>query len=174
MSLFDDFSFGGVIEQEQIIPSSEIISQAVFSSKTTSVGVDVHYDSKDDPVSPRRGVEYGTTYQIGNKKTYGSSTNQNSTVQKIALDANFFMEPVDRQVLMVGLHGRQITSDNIELGDEFRLGGTNSLRGFRENQFVGSRIAWTNTEYRFLLARRSFVFGFFDTGYYFLPEKVAV
>ena len=62
-----------------------------------------------------------------------------------------------------------MTSDNIELGDRYRLGGTTTLRGYRENQFLGSRIAWTNTEYRFLLARRSFFYGFFDTGYYYLP-----
>ena len=50
-------------------------------------------------------------------------------------------------------------------------GGTNTLRGYRELQFLGSRIAWTNLEYRQLLARRSYCFGFFDSGYYFLPEN---
>jgi outer membrane protein assembly factor BamA len=43
------------------------------------------------------------------------------------------------------------------------------MRGYRENQFLGSRIVWTNLEYRFLMARHSFFFGFFDFGYYFHP-----
>jgi outer membrane protein insertion porin family len=50
------------------------------------------------------------------------------------------------------------------------MGGARTLRGYRENQFFGSRIAWTNTEYRFLLARRTFIYGFVDTGYYFRPK----
>jgi outer membrane protein insertion porin family len=51
----------------------------------------------------------------------------------------------------------------------YRFGGATTLRGYRENQFLGSRIAWTNAEYRFILARHSYFFGFFDTGYYFRP-----
>jgi outer membrane protein insertion porin family len=53
----------------------------------------------------------------------------------------------------------------------YRLGGTTTLRGYRESQFIGSRIAWTNVEYRFLLSPRSFFFGFLDGGYYFLPDN---
>ena len=51
----------------------------------------------------------------------------------------------------------------------FRFGGTNSLRGYRENQFLGTLVGWTNAEYRLLLARRSYAFTFFDTGYYRRP-----
>ncbi len=54
----------------------------------------------------------------------------------------------------------------------FRFGGANTLRGYRENQFLGSRVAWTNAEYRFLLGRRSFFFGFLDTGYYSRPADI--
>jgi outer membrane protein insertion porin family len=46
------------------------------------------------------------------------------------------------------------------------LGGTNSLRGYREDQFLGNRIYWSNLEYRFFLSRRTFAFLFFDTGYF--------
>jgi len=53
----------------------------------------------------------------------------------------------------------------------FRFGGAKTLRGYRENQFLGSRVAWTNAEYRFLLGRRSFLFGFLDTGYYNRPAQ---
>jgi len=56
---------------------------------------------------------------------------------------------------------------SFENSDLYRLGGTSTLRGYLENQFLGSRIAWSNIEYRFLLARRSYIFTFFDSGYYF-------
>ena len=67
------------------------------------------------------------------------------------------------------IHGRELRSAQPEEGDLYRFGGMRSLRGYREHQFLGSRVAWSNTEYRFLLARRSFLYAFFDAGYYFRP-----
>jgi outer membrane protein insertion porin family len=60
---------------------------------------------------------------------------------------------------------------SFEQSDLFRLGGTNSLRGYRENQFLGSRVLWSNLEYRLLLTRRTFAFVFYDTGYYQRMEE---
>jgi outer membrane protein insertion porin family len=50
--------------------------------------------------------------------------------------------------------------------EQFYLGGTNTLRGYAEEQFLGSRIAWTNLELRRLFARNSRVAIFYDLGYY--------
>jgi outer membrane protein assembly factor BamA len=80
-----------------------------------------------------------------------------------------FYETFSRQVAALGLHGRELRSDDIEVSDLYRFSGTNTMRGYRENQFLGSRIVWTNLEYRFLMAKRSFFFGFFDFGYYYHP-----
>jgi outer membrane protein insertion porin family len=54
----------------------------------------------------------------------------------------------------------------LEVSDLYRLGGTNTLRGYKEEQFYASRILWSNLEYRLLLTRRSYTFAFFDSGYY--------
>ena len=172
MMFSDAFSLGGSLQQENIIPSTTIATQAVSNSRTLTAGITLRYDTRDDIINPTSGVNYRTDYLFGGKKIYSTpfaGAPEHSTVQKISIDAEAYIEPIDRQVIALGLHGRQITSDNIEVSDRFRFGGTNSLRGYRENQFLGSRIAWTNAEYRFLLARRSFFFGFFDTGYYFIP-----
>ncbi|MDD5088867.1 MAG: BamA/TamA family outer membrane protein, partial [bacterium] len=47
------------------------------------------------------------------------------------------------------------------LPDLYRLGGARSLRGYREEQFLGSRIGWASIEIRYWLgsASRFFVFG---------------
>jgi outer membrane protein insertion porin family len=60
------------------------------------------------------------------------------------------------------------------MSDLFRLGGASTLRGYREGQFLGSRIVWTNLEYRFLVAPRSFFYGFIDGGYIVQPDIAAV
>jgi outer membrane protein insertion porin family len=161
--LTESFSLGGTFSQENIIPSNA--TNAVFKSQTTSTGIDIQYDTRDDIISPTGGVNYRSGYLIGSKQF----SNQSVTVQRLSLDTDFFISLYHRQVAMLGLHGRSISSGKIELGDLYRFGGTNTLRGYRENQFLGSRIVWTNAEYRFILARHSFFYGFFDTGYYFLP-----
>jgi outer membrane translocation and assembly module TamA len=35
-----------------------------------------------------------------------------------------------------------------------------------------SEIGWATTEYRFLMGRRSFVYGFVDVGYYYRPADI--
>jgi len=49
--------------------------------------------------------------------------------------------------------------------ETYPLGGAKSLRGYRENQFRGERIAWVNLEYRFGGASRIFLF--YDAGTYY-------
>lgn len=160
--LTESFSVGGIITTENVIPSS---TSLLVSSRTLTTGVELLYDSRDDIVSPRDGILYRNDYHVG-KKTYGNTT---TTVQKIHLDTEWYSEIFNRQVAAVGIHGRQLTSGNIEVSDLYRFGGATTMRGYREYQFLGSKIAWTNAEYRFLLARRSYLYGFFDTGYFFLP-----
>jgi outer membrane protein insertion porin family len=65
----------------------------------------------------------------------------------------------------------ELRGSDFENSDLFRLGGTMSLRGFREQQFLGNRIFWSNFEFRSLLTQRSYAFLFFDTGYYLRNEE---
>jgi outer membrane protein assembly factor BamA len=162
LRLTESFSVGGIVTTETVIPST---TSALHQSRTFTTGIELLYDSRDDIVSSTEGILYRNDYQRGSK-TFG---NNKTTVQKVSLDTEFYGAFVSRQVVAVGIHARQLTSGNIEVSDLYRFGGATTLRGYRENQFLGSRIAWTNTEYRFLLARRSYVYGFFDTGYFFLP-----
>jgi outer membrane translocation and assembly module TamA len=86
----------------------------------------------------------------------------------IVLDFDLFIPTFKRQLLSLSLHGRQLISSEkrIPISDLFRLGGTKSLRGYREDQFRGSIISWINAEYRYIMGRRSRAFTFVDVGYY--------
>jgi outer membrane protein insertion porin family len=159
--LTESFTCGGTFTQEYVIPSSGV--QTLPRSRATVAGVNIRYDSRDDLLSPTNGIYYYTDYQIGRK----TSDDQSSTIQRISFDGAYFIQTFKAQVAAISLHGRSLYGGNIDLSDLYRFGGTNTLRGYRENQFLGSRIAWTNIEYRFILALRSFGFGFFDTGYYY-------
>ena len=78
------------------------------------------------------------------------------------------------QVVSAELHLRDFNSGNMDMSDLFRLGGAVTLRGYQEGQFLGSRIAWTNLEYRLLVAPRSYFFGFVDVGYIVRPSISAI
>lgn len=56
-------------------------------------------------------------------------------------------------------------SNPIPLAEMYPLGGATTLRGYRESQFRGERIAFTNLEYRFGVEGRLFLFN--DTGAFY-------
>jgi outer membrane protein assembly complex protein YaeT len=171
--LSENFSLALLFGQDHIIPSSSIVNPIVSRSQTTTVGGEVRYDSRDDPFSPRSGIYYRSDYQVGRKTVSDESSvnvsNQDFFVKKFGVDIEFYLSPFSRQVIAAALHAKDLRSDKIEDGDLYRFGGANTLRGYRENQFVGSSIAWSTLEYRLLVGRRSFLSGFLDTGYYFRP-----
>jgi outer membrane protein insertion porin family len=74
-----------------------------------------------------------------------------------------------RQV--VALSGRlaavSSTEEDVPFHEQLVLGGARSLRGYREEQFRGTRTALGTAEYRFLLTRRSRALAFVDAGYYY-------
>jgi outer membrane protein assembly factor BamA len=171
LMLSEEVSLSFVLESEKVIPSGDSISSGVIGSSSTTAGIEVAYDTRDDIYSPTRGARYRTDYHYG-KKTVGvipsywtGRVDPGGTVQRVGVDLDFYVAPFRKQVIAVALHGREIRSGQVQEGEMYRFGGANTLRGYRENQFLGSRVAWTNAEYRFILARRSFVYGFFDTGY---------
>lgn len=176
--LTGSLSLGGVLTHETVIPSGIQGPLAVSASRTITSGLLIHYDTRDNPVSPTGGVDYQTGYQIGKKRISAPSIPfsgpTNGTVQKISIDLDTYVSTFSRQVLAEGVHAREISADIIEAGDLYRFGGARTLRGYREDQFLGSRIAWANTEYRFLLGPRSYFSGFIDAGYYFVPVNLAL
>ncbi len=171
----DDFSLSLIFGQDRVIPSSNLVSPLVSESRTTSIGGEIRYDTRDDPYSPTSGIYYRSDYRLG-RKTFSGNTpafslnvEQSFVVKRLGVDLEFYYQPFPRQVIGTSLHARDLRSDHIEDADLYRFGGTNTLRGYRENQFLGSSIVWSNLEYRFLMARRSYLYGFFDTGYYSRP-----
>jgi outer membrane protein assembly factor BamA len=173
----EELSVSLVFSAEKVIPATDstTVARVVGTSETTG-GIEIQYDTRDDIYSPESGARYRTDYHFGHK-SIGSvpagtalSAVTGGTVQRLGVDLEFFLPAFRRQVIAFGLHGREIRTGQVQQGEMYQFGGANTLRGYRENQFLGAEIAWTNAEYRFLLARRSFLFGFLDTGYYNRPQ----
>jgi len=173
-----DITVSGTFDYEKVIPSlNDYGFISVFDATSISTGLTLRYDSRDDPYSPTEGIYFANAYVYTRKNINGpvrlvtSSTETKVIHQKIVADFNIYYEPFKRQVLALGMHAKELQGPQIEISDMFLLGGTNSLRGYRENQFLASRIAWVNFEYCFLLTRRTFAFSFFDAGYFLQREN---
>jgi outer membrane protein insertion porin family len=132
----------------------------------------VKYDSRDNPVTPTHGLLYSTEYQTGIKQTLSNDAfpvGSRSTTRKIVFDLLYYLSPFPRQVISTELHLRDFSNDHADVSDLFRIGGATTLRGYREGFFIGSRLAWTNLEYRVLVTPRSYFYGFMDFGYIVQP-----
>ncbi len=167
--LFRQFTVGISYEYESVIPSADAAIQRVRESTSNLFGIDVRYDNRDELYAPRSGMVYATEYQTGTLRRQSANGDITETLQRFTIDAELFISPIRQQVIKLGVHGREVRLNEYQVSDLFRFGGTRTLRGYSEGQFTGSRLAWSNLEYRFMAAQRSYVFGFFDAGYYYAP-----
>lgn len=170
------FTVSGIFDFERVIPTINSTSTfTIFDSRLLAAGVEIRFDSRDYVYNPASGILYKTSYSVGQKKIYNAESFTNRdipadfTVQKGMLDLDFYYSFFKRQSVLLGVHGVEIRSPRFEAADLYRFGGINSVRGYREGQFLGSRVAWSNLEFRYSLTRRSFAALFYDMGYYLKP-----
>lgn len=148
----------------------------ISRSKALNLRVGVAFNTLSDPINPESGVRYFTGFEWS-KKTFDDTSSAASSsgsfnLKRLSVDFENYFSLFRWQVIALGLHGREVTSDEevISITDQYRFGGTQSLRGYREEQFRGSRIAWGNLEYRYLIGGPSRLFAFLDFGYYFRED----
>lgn len=170
----ENFSASLLLSSEVVIPTiNDTYVPPVFNSSSVTTGISLKYDTRDDPYAPTKGILFNNLDSFSKKRISGPAqlitpeTLTNVNLQRVQVDLGLFYSLFKRQVVALGLHGRALLGPVFESSDLYRLGGTSTLRGYLENQFLGSRLMWTNLEYRFLITRRSYLFTFFDTGYYF-------
>ncbi|MBC8184549.1 BamA/TamA family outer membrane protein [candidate division KSB1 bacterium] len=165
------------IGKENVLPDS--IGQILYQLPKSSswiVKIGFAYDSRDNLWNPSRGVYYGTHYEFARKQIVSlpdniidaSMTKGTFRRDRWTVDGELYVPTFKWQTILLGLHWRQVKSNerNLSIADLFRLGGTGSIRGYREDEFFGEKTAWLNLEYRYLLGNKSRVFLFMDGGYF--------
>ncbi len=167
VSLFTEFG------NEKVTPDSlGSLIWNIPSSQSWLLNLGMSYDTRSDFYNPRSGVFYQTTFEMGRKRMDplpGSTAEVDVFNRKrLTLDIELFIPTFRWQVLSFMTGGRQVSGagSRISLSDMYRLGGSRTLRGYREEEFWGSQIAWFNVEYRYLLSTFSRAFLFIDSGFY--------
>lgn len=168
--LSEEFRVGVSLSQTEVIPSERQAGRLVAESHSTTVGGYVLYDSRDDAVTPTSGMFYRTEFQTGTKKRSLGTVSLSNTAQRFTVEMEYTLAFAQRHLFNATLHARELRSGGLDISDLYRLGGATTLRGYREGQFFGSRLVWTNIEYRILVAPRSFFYLFSDVGYISNPD----
>lgn len=165
------FHVSGVFQRTDVIPSIGAGANAPQAGATTSAGAELLLDARDNVYNPLAGYLVRNAWSFGSKRVDDAAVSRTASVQRIELDASLFVEVLPRAVLALILHGRELRGSLVDASDVYRIGGANTLRGYREEQFTGTRLAWSSIETRYSLGRRSFAFLFFDLGYIYQAAR---
>lgn len=123
---------------------------------TRSIAVTRVFDSRDNTSNPTLGTRYSIGLEFAG---LGGNFNFN----KNSFEIRHYWAVGKTQVLAVrGMLG--FATGDLPYSQKFSLGGTTSLRGYRDDQFKGDRMIAASAEYRFPLAKRVQAVIFTDMG----------
>ena len=173
----DNLIVSGLGSFERVIPSDILNPNIIIGdSRTLSIGTEIRYDTRNNIYVPTKGYVFKTYYTYGSKRIYNIEQLQNIgynefySVQKYSGQMDFYFSFLKRQSNLISLFGGEVVSDQLEDADFFRIGGNKFVRGYRDEQFLASRLATGNFEMRYSISRKGFLFGFYDAGYYLRPN----
>jgi outer membrane protein assembly factor BamA len=133
---------------------------------STGGSVALSADHRDHRLNPSRGLRGST--RVGLRRTRDRITRT-----RLESAAGVYFPFGSRWVVAeeAGFRGVWSTSGAVPISDQYNLGGTNTLRGYREEQFHGDIVWWARTELRYRLTSRSRAYAFVDAGGFRFEER---
>ncbi len=142
---------------------SGLTNLATFS--TLSYGIGLQRQKLDFLPNPRKGMQFKASYLVGNKKA------QNDFLTwRLELSQRYFWPLAKRQVLSFSQEFAHIQSASLFSNELYRFGGLERMRGFDEEAFFASTLAFSGLEYRYLLDQYAHFLVFTDWAW--LQNKV--
>lgn len=132
-------------------------SLLVETAAARSIGAFWRLDSRDRRFNPSKGMQTNITYRL---RQSGASGWNN------ALEADHiqYIGIARRWTAALGLHLRSLADTSSVAYEVYHMGGYNSLRGYREDEFSSWRLGWANLELRYLISSQARVYLFYDHG----------
>jgi len=183
-----EMAFGGEIVPD-LTMSASVGREVVRSDSLPLLGGPRHrgvilrgiadYDTRDVPQNPARGLRYHLDWSYVLRRNRVNDADfvalvgpdswpAQEKVSTVRLDLEHYFPFGRAFVLALGWHGAQVTSTarrtSFSAADQLRLGGALSVRGYRQEQFLGDRAVWGNHEWRYRIGAASRLFAFVDVG----------
>jgi outer membrane protein insertion porin family len=137
----------------------------LVNTATNAVGVKYGIDRLDNVYNPASGFSVQSKANFGLQKSSGKAALQRT---EMILDADFYYPLIRQLVVANTIHfkGKWFKNGEPSYADQYWFGGAASLRGYPNDFFCGSKIAWTSLELRRIIGELSSFFIFYDQGHY--------
>ena len=101
------------------------------------------------------------------KKEYRFGLKKSNSLERLEFDLDHYVPVLTRQTIAILVRYRRVETplEEMTLSDRYWLGGTTSIRGYREEIFPAVKALWATLEYRLLQGQASWIFAFIDSGY---------
>ncbi|MGN0954536.1 BamA/OMP85 family outer membrane protein [Dialister sp.] len=156
-SKFDDFSSYGYTSRDEM---KNAWRKAIFDNfGTTNSFTFTHvFDNRDNYFNASKGRRISFAAQWG-----GHGLGGDYDFYKFTAEGRFYKNLGSGHILALRLMGGYIDGD-VSYGNLFSLGGSNSLRGYEDDQFKGKKMYAGTLEYRFPIAKKVQGVVFTDVG----------
>ncbi len=149
----------------------------VLDGVTRTAGFGFRFDNTDSRFTPRRGMLFDLYVESGFRRIDDARAEElrsrgTMMQQRVRSSLKTYYSPFARQIIALGIHGALTESPEYTETDVMPLGGSRSIRGYREEQFRVARYAWAELEYRYLLDPYSHAFVFGAAGGYERPAML--
>lgn len=162
------------------------ILPAFLDATTSNLGVDFVYNKTDYFFNPQKGYEVELKLLGGIRKIKknnaiiqlkGQGANStdfsrlydtiqlNTSQFRLTTRLNQYLKVGAQSTFKTGLQVGWISGKQLLLNELFQIGGIKTIRGFDEESLFSSGFAIATFEYRYLLSRASYLFGFVDGAY---------
>lgn len=145
-------------------------------TRSSSWGLGFRWFSLDHAVVPKRGYdvrmigEVELRTRIGVSETSTQELPARQRIQRFQYSGKVYVAAANRWVFALRSELRHMVSGSFLSTDLYRFGGTNTVRGYAEDQFRAATLAWADLEPRFLLDQETYLFVFGAYGWYDRPE----
>lgn len=160
-----DLSFRFRDEDVELTPTSSTtpMPAGAVNGRSQTLSVIYDTDTRNNRFKPSKGVH--DTFWVETTGGFLKGANQ-YTKYMLALRRYYPIGYSDKTVFAVqGVYGdTEVGSGFVPVYDMFSVGGSNSVRGYEEREFLGTRIFYANFELRHNLSDNFVLVAFYDTG----------
>jgi outer membrane protein assembly factor BamA len=145
----------------------KVSSDSLNSSNAHGIDAGITWNSIDNPANPGSGILYALRWSKVSKE-YRFGSKGSHSLERLEFDLDHYIPTFSMQTVALLLRYRRIEtpSDKLTLSDRYWLGGTSSIRGYREKIFPAVKAFWATVEYRLIQGKASWIFVFVDSGYF--------
>lgn len=143
------------LSTRSILPGTSF--STIEKSSSRSLGAFWNYDNTRGDLIPISGTGLRAAYDYVLSKAADYGNLELSIRQHLPLKGRF--------IAYLAAAYRSSENKHLPEYDLYTMGGFQSLRGYREDEFRSRKLGWVNTELRYMIAANTMLYAFYDQGF---------